>query len=90
MTHKRRMGEVMKSCEDTDKLERKLKRVELVLNFVFILLLLFLLDLFENLLSMNKLWMQLIFVALYSIIWSRASGLIMSAIRNRIENRTEN
>ncbi len=76
----------MKSCEDTDKLEKKLKRVELVLNFVFILLMIFLLDLFEHLWSMNKLWMQLIFVAVYAVIWSRASGLIMSVIRNRIEN----
>ncbi|MCC8049057.1 MAG: hypothetical protein LIP10_00140 [Clostridiales bacterium] len=75
----------MKNCEDSDKLEKKLKRVEMVLNFVFILLMLFLLDLFENLLSMNKLWMQLIFVAVYSIIWSRVSGLILQIIRNRIE-----
>ncbi len=75
----------MKNCEDSDKLEKELKRVEMVLNFVFILLMLFLLDLFENLLSMNKLWMQLIFVAVYSIIWSRVSGLILLIIRNRIE-----
>lgn len=39
---------------------------------------------------MNKLWMQLIFVALYSIIWSRVSGLLLSAIWNRIKNRIEN
>lgn len=40
MTHKRRMGEVMKNREDTNKQEKKLKKVELVLNFVFILLML--------------------------------------------------
>ncbi|MCC8044147.1 MAG: hypothetical protein LIP12_01435 [Clostridiales bacterium] len=80
----------MINSEDANKLEKKLRKVKIVLDFIFLLLMIFLLDLFANLWSMNKLWMQLIFVAIFSIIWSKGAELILSAIQNRIVNKTEN
>ncbi|MCD8336077.1 MAG: hypothetical protein LUD18_02170 [Lachnospiraceae bacterium] len=59
----------MKNVKDTNKSEQKLKKVEFVLDFLFLLPMGYLLDLFENRWSMNKVWMQRIFVAIYAIIW---------------------
>ncbi|MCD7743787.1 MAG: hypothetical protein LUI13_03490 [Lachnospiraceae bacterium] len=80
----------MKNGEGTNKLEKRLRKLRMVLNFIFILIMIWLLDLLENRWSMNKLWMQLIFVAVYSIIWGKGSEAILEIVRNRIENKTEN
>ncbi|MCD7955602.1 MAG: hypothetical protein LUG93_07605 [Lachnospiraceae bacterium] len=80
----------MKNKENMSETEKKFKKVELVLNFLFCLLMVLLLDLFENLGLMNKVWMQLIFVFIYAIIWGKSSELILSVIWSRIENNTEN
>ncbi|MCD8014534.1 MAG: hypothetical protein LUG99_15430 [Lachnospiraceae bacterium] len=80
----------MKNKENTDKSEKKLRKIKLVVDIIFLLVMALLLDLFENRWSMNKIWMQLIFVAIYAIIWDRCSRVILSVIRNRIGDRTEN
>ncbi len=76
----------MKNGEGTNKLEKRLRKLRMVLNFIFILIMIWLLDLLENRWSMNKLWTQLIFVAVYSIIWGKGSEAILEIVRNRIEN----
>ncbi|MCD8103762.1 MAG: hypothetical protein LUF35_01855 [Lachnospiraceae bacterium] len=80
----------MKNKENSDKSEKKLRKIKLILDIIFLLVMSLLLDLFETLLSMNKVWMQLIFVALYAVFWQKASEFLLPVIQSRIVNKTEN